>query len=80
MWRKWKERDSAKLRELERKFSDDREDWYTHRRYIDRQVRLMQEEINVLTEKLSEKEVIHTQKVEVTVKQPSASSWDDFPY
>jgi hypothetical protein len=59
VFRKWKERDSKKLRQLEREFSALKLDYD-----------LLRSEVRRLSAKVAEKEVTHVQRINVTVEKP----------
>ena len=67
MFRKWREKDSTKLRQLEREFEK-----LTHEfNMVKLSYGMLRSEYRILEKRVDAKEITHIQKVEVKLKQPS---------
>lgn len=69
MWKKWKERDTIRLRKLER----------VHQALLS-EVEFLRMDIRNLQKAVKEKEVTHTHVQRIEVDVSKRSSWEDFPY
>ena len=64
--RKWRERDAAKLRKLERRFDELQREYKS----LETSYFLLRNELRTVERKVAEKEVTHVQKVKVEIEKP----------